>query len=139
MTQWVGDVVQTTRWQHNGQVKLSLIANNHVTNCLDLLHKIQENLDFIHKIQVIGKHGYFTSKTGSNHTSQDKCLYFLTTWTIAIERCLITWNIKSVIVFLILKPIMSTITTCRHSSLTLCNLCYLCPIFHVLSFYSQMT
>ncbi len=50
----------------------SLIPNNHVTNSLDLLHKMQENLDLVHKIQVVGKHGYFTSKTGSSHTSQDK-------------------------------------------------------------------
>ncbi len=28
--------------------------------------------DLVHKIQVVGKHGYFTSKTGSSHTSQDK-------------------------------------------------------------------
>ncbi len=49
-----------------------LIPNNHVTNSLDLLHKIQENLDIVHNIEVVGKHGYFTSKTGSSHTSAYK-------------------------------------------------------------------
>ncbi len=46
--------------------------NNHVTNSLDLSHKIQENLDLLHTIQVLGKHGYFTSKTKYSHKSQDK-------------------------------------------------------------------
>ncbi len=48
---------------------LPLIPNNHVTNSLDLLYKIQENLDLSHKIQVVGKHEYFNSKTESSHTS----------------------------------------------------------------------
>ncbi len=34
-----------------------LIPNNHVTNSLGLLHKIQENLDLVHNIEVVGKHG----------------------------------------------------------------------------------
>ncbi len=50
----------------NGWVMLSLMPKNRVTNILDLLHNIQENLDLVHKIQVVGKHGYFTSKTGSS-------------------------------------------------------------------------
>ncbi len=45
-----------------------VLPNNHVANSLDLLHKIQENL--LHKIQVVRKHGYFTSKTGSSNTTK---------------------------------------------------------------------
>ncbi len=36
------------------------------------LYNIQENVDILPKIQVARKRGYFTSKTGSGHTSQDK-------------------------------------------------------------------
>ncbi len=62
MSHWVDDIVIDT--------------NNHVTNRLDLLHEIQENLDILYKIQVVGKHGHFNSKTESSHTSQDKLSNF---------------------------------------------------------------
>ncbi len=52
----------------------SLMPNNHVTNSLDLLLKMQENLNLLHKIQVVEKHGYVTSKTGSRQISQDKLI-----------------------------------------------------------------
>ncbi len=50
---------------------LPLLPKNHVTNSLDLSQKIQQNKDLLHKIQVVGKHGDFTSKPGSSHTSYD--------------------------------------------------------------------
>ncbi len=48
--------------------------------CLDLLYKIQENLDHLHKNQVVGKHEYFNSKTGSSHTSLDKVHFYTKGW-----------------------------------------------------------
>ncbi len=50
-SQWVGDVVIETKqscYQQSGSF----------------------TQDLVHKIQVVGKHGYFTLKTGSSHTSQ---------------------------------------------------------------------
>ncbi len=44
---------------------LPLIPNNHVTNSLDPLHNIQENLDLLHKIRVDWKQDNFTPKTQS--------------------------------------------------------------------------
>ncbi len=53
--------------------EITLIPNNHVTNSLDPLCRTQENLDLLHKIQVVIKHG-------SSHTSQDElCDY---TWEV---------------------------------------------------------
>ncbi len=54
---------------------LSLIPNNHVTNSMNSLDLFTQYL--VHKIQVdlVGKHGYFTSKTGSSHTSQDNNIF----------------------------------------------------------------
>ncbi len=54
-SQWVGDVIDTK--QSCDQQPGSF------------------TLDLVHKIQVVGKNAYFTSKTGSSHTSQDNTYY----------------------------------------------------------------
>ncbi len=38
---------------------------------ISLIKIHSHSLLLLHKIQVVGKYGYFTSKTGSSHTSQD--------------------------------------------------------------------
>ncbi len=69
---------------------LPLIPNNCVINSLDLLYKIQENLDISHNIQVVRKHRYFNSKTESSHTSQDHIYYLVlcTTWLYLLLGCI---------------------------------------------------
>ncbi len=57
MSQWIGDVAIDTKQSWDKQPAL-------------LLYKIHENLDLLHK--MVGKNGYFNSKTESSHTSQDK-------------------------------------------------------------------
>ncbi len=42
-----------------------------MTDSVDLSHKIQENLDLLHKIQVVKRHGGLTSKTEFRRTAQD--------------------------------------------------------------------
>ncbi len=65
------------RWHCQGNYMMLLSANNHLTKSLDLLYNVQENLDLLYKIQVVGKHRYFTSKAGSNHTSQNNHYHLL--------------------------------------------------------------
>ncbi len=57
MSQWIGDVAIDTKQSCDKQPG-SFIQD-------------PANLDLLHKIQVMGKHGYFNSKTESSHTSQD--------------------------------------------------------------------
>ncbi len=53
MLQWVGDVVwETVMSQCVGDVAID--TKKIVTNSLDFSHNIQEVLDFLHKIQVVG-------------------------------------------------------------------------------------
>ncbi len=57
MSQWICEV--------------AIDNKHHVTNRLDLSNKVLENMDHFHRIQVIRKCVYFTSKTESSPTSQD--------------------------------------------------------------------
>ncbi len=57
MSQWVGDIIIDT--------------NNHVTNSLYLLHKIQVNLDLSYMKQAVEETWIFYLKTVSSHTSQN--------------------------------------------------------------------
>ncbi len=62
-SQWVGDVAIDTKQscdQQPGSFTQDTIK-----------------LDLAPKIQVVGKHGYCTSTTGSSHTSQYKLSFFL--------------------------------------------------------------
>ncbi len=70
------------RWRWPGNyMTTSLIPKIHVTNVLDRLHNIQENLDLLCNIQAVGKHGYVTSQTGSSHTLPDMMHYcWKVTW-----------------------------------------------------------
>ncbi len=56
MSQWIGEIAIDTTQLCDKQPG-------------SILYKIQQNLDLLHNIQVVGKYGYFNSKTESSETS----------------------------------------------------------------------